>query len=248
MQTTGGGTTATRVVSLKPETWTVPYASIKTLQGSAFTVTVTPATTPTAVTGTPASQQSAQNQIVAGLDQDSFWGNTGKVAGTFTVVGLLAAAMLGGAVFYCWRRFRSGNEDRMTVTSNEDGPTATNGAPYMVDRRRSNLTLATAGLVGLTRGSSHDKSPTETKTPAQISRRGSAPMPHDQRLNPVALWNAHLNGSHVSVATFQDERDYSRPVLHVSFIELGLSCWTDTVRFGIPINELHLFLSSSAHD
>ena len=86
----------------------------------------------------------------------------------------------------------------------------------MTDRRRSNLQLATAGLGGLSRGNSDEKSATEY-TPASNSRRTSVPLVHDQRLNPAALWRAtHDNGSHVSIASFRDDRDYSRPVLHVS--------------------------------
>lgn len=196
--------------SITPKVWTVPYASIKTVLGTAQTVTVTP-------TVTPVLQQTPESTVVAGADPNSFWGNTGKVAGTFVVVGLLIAACIGGAIFFYLRGFRR-HDDANTLASNDDGPTANNGAPYMVDRRRSNLTLATQGMTGLTRGNSNDKSPTESKAPAQIMRRGSLPMPQDARLNPVALWNAHPNNSQVSIDTFRDDRDYSRPVLHVRLV------------------------------
>ena len=49
-------------------------------------------------------------------------------------------------------------------------------------------------------------------------RRSSFPMRFvDQRLDPVAVWNPlHSNGSHVSVSSFRDDRDYSRRMLRVS--------------------------------
>ena len=197
-------TTATPYISIITET-----GSAQT--GSARTVTIFP------TQGQP--EQTAKSLASsAPANANSFWSSTGKVAGTFTVVGLIIAAIIGGLLYFFLRRWRK-NDDAMTVASNEEQPTSSNGAPYMVDRRRSNLTLATGGLAGLTRGSSQEKSPVDNKTPASMSRRGSNPMTTDQRLNPAALWNtAHNNGSHVSVASFQDERDYSRPVLHVGAI------------------------------
>lgn len=50
-------------------------------------------------------------------------------------------------------------------------------------------------------------------------RRSSFPMRFvDQRLDPVAVWNPlHSNGSHVSVSSFRDDRDYSRRMLRVSY-------------------------------
>ena len=171
------------------------------------TVTVTPTAPPQAA--------QTESHLPEGQSQNGFWSSTGKVAGTFTVVGVIIAALIGAAILLFIRK-RNKHRGSMTINSiDEDAPTSSNGAPYMVDRRRSNLTLATTNMGGLTRGSSHDKSPNE-KTPGSLSRRGSIPMNHDQRLNPAALFNTnHPNGSHASVASFRDDQDYSRPVLHV---------------------------------
>jgi LPXTG-motif cell wall-anchored protein len=183
--------------------------SVKTIQGGVQTVTITPTAPPAAAQTTDGSNE------IHPTNKGGFWSDTGKVAGVFVVVGLLIAAMIGAIIFFLLRRRNSQNKATTITSVDDDPPNSGSGAPYMVDRRRSNLTLATTGLAGLTRGSSHDKSPNE-KTPGSLSRRGSIPMgPHDQRLNPAALYNAHPNGSHASIASFRDDQDYSRPVLHV---------------------------------
>jgi len=169
------------------------------------TITITPSQPPQAAQTAGTVSKSNANH--------GFFASPGKVAGTFIAVALIILSLIGAVVFLLLRRRRNGN--KATALQSIDEEPASNGAPYMVDRagRRSNLTLATKGL-GLTRGSSNEKSP-ETKTPGSLSRRGSIPL-HDQRLNPAALWStSHTNGSHASVASFRDDQDYSRPVLHV---------------------------------
>lgn len=154
------------------------------------------------------------NTVVNAPATSSFWNDTGKVAGTFVALALVIVGIAAAAIFFGLRCRRNRNE-QLTVASNADeDQVSTSGKQLMTDRRRSNLTLASAGMVGLTHGSSNEKSPEHT--PVTLSRRPSIPLVHDQRLNPAALWNsAHENGSHVSVASFRDDRDYTRPVLHV---------------------------------
>ena len=134
------------------------------------------------------------------------------------VVALLIITAVAAAIFFMLRHMRRRNESITVGSQADEDVVSGSGAPYMVDRRRSNLTLNTANMGGLTRGSSNEKKPgSHENTPANLSRRTSIPMVHDQRLNPAALWSpVHDNGSHASIASFRDDQDYSRPVLHVS--------------------------------
>ena len=161
--------------------------------------------------------QTQTTVVNAPVVSKSFWDDTGKVAGTFVAVAIVAIALIAAGIWFLLRRMRNHQNEAMAVESNADedrGSAA--GTPFMTDRRRSNLQLATAGLGALSRGNSDEKSATE-HTPASNSRRTSIPLVHDQRLNPAALWRAgHDNGSHISIASFRDDRDYSRPVLHAS--------------------------------
>ena len=190
--------------------WTpTPFASVTTVLGSIQTIILTPSQPP----------QPAQTNttIVNAPAPDTFWSNAGKVAGTFVIVALVILGAVVAAIWFTLRKMRR-RDDAIAVGSNADEDAGGAGAvSYMTDRRKSNLTLATSNMGGLTRGSSNEKPGSHEHTPAAISRRSSMPLVHDQRLNPAALYSpAHENGSHVSVASFRDDRDYSRPVLHVS--------------------------------
>lgn len=143
---------------------------------------------------------------------DPFWSSTAKVAGTFTVVAIVIILLLVGLGFFCWKRFRSNDSVAIRSVSDHDGQ-STNGGFYggMAERRHSKLGFGTAGGMA-----GHDRSP-PSATPASMSRRASQPLVHDQRLNPNALYAmGQDHGSRVSLESFQDDRDYSRPVLHVS--------------------------------
>ena len=215
--------------------WTpTPFASVQTVLGSIQTIILTPTQPP----------QPAQTNttIVDSPAPDTFWNNAGKVAGTFVVVGLVIIGAVAAAIFFLARRMRR-RDDAIAVGSNADEDAAGAGpVSYMTDRRRSNLTLTTSNMGGLTRGSSNEKPSSHEHTPATISRRTSMPLVHDQRLNPAALYSpAHENGSHVSVASFRDDRDYSRPVLHVSRKRLyGLEAEANRdTRSAIPMPTEH---------
>ena len=89
---------------------------------------------------------------------------------------------------------------------------------FAVKRRSGDWTkdLPSLSTAGLNNGNGNEKSPLDTISP--VSRRTSGHMRIvDQRLDPDTLWNQeHGNGSHVSIRSFRDDRDYSRRMLRVS--------------------------------
>ncbi|KAI4146480.1 MAG: hypothetical protein LQ340_005908 [Diploschistes diacapsis] len=182
-----------------------PSAVVTTVLGSIKTVIVTPTVPP------PAQTQVATVNAAA---PDNFWNDTEKVAGTFTAVAVVIAALIGIILFLLVRRARS--HESMAIRSTSDGDnTSVTQVPYGGEKRSSKLTLATAGLGGMRRGDSNDKN-TGENTPASMSRRASMPLVRDQRLDPRVLFNIeNANASHTSITSFRDDRDYSRPVLHV---------------------------------
>lgn len=189
--------------SQQTTSWTpTPSTIITTVQGSIQTVTVTPTIPPSS------EQTSTVNQV-----PDPFWSSTAKVAGTFTVVAIVLLLLLAGTAFFFWRRWRSNDSVAIRSISDHDGHSTT-GTFFgtAADKRHSKLGFNSTGTGG---GRAGNRTPT-LPTPVSMSRRASAPMVHDQRLNPNALYAmGQDNGSHVSLGSFQDDRDYSRPVLHV---------------------------------
>ena len=147
---------------------------------------------------------------------NGFWSDTAKVGGTFAAIGVVVFALAALVIWLLWRRRRA--HDSIAIRSVSDaGDGHATTAAYGSEKRTSRLTLATAGLAGLRRGDSGEKSAGTHETPASMSRRASIPLVHDQRLNPQALFHLdNTNGSHVSLGSFQDNRDYSRPVLHIA--------------------------------
>lgn len=93
-----------------------------------------------------------------------------------------------------------------------------------ISPRRNTSTMSRTGLLKsekpesavptLTRNSVHGMDNLETPI---SERRNSRPLFFDSRLNPSALMD-HDNGSHASVISMQDNRDYTR-TLGVSFQE-----------------------------
>ena len=87
---------------------------------------------------------------------------------------------------------------------------------FSVKRRSSDWNhLPRVATSGLNSGSGNEKSPVDTIEP--VSRRVSGPMRVvDQRLDPDSMWSQeHGNGSHTSLRSFRDDRDYSRRMLRV---------------------------------
>ena len=176
----------------------------------------------------PSAPAQTQVTTVNATQPNGFWNDTAKVAGTFTAVAIVIVALIGVIIFLLVRRARS--HESMAIRSTSDGDNASvNQAPYGAEKRNSKLTLTTAGLGGIRRGDSNEKSTTE-HTPASMSRRASMPLVHDQRLDPRALFQMeNANNSHASVASFRDDRDYTRPVLHAShFIGKPVRCFANT--------------------
>lgn len=170
------------------------------------TITVTP-TTPPVETSLPQRKSS----------DGGFIHNTGAVAGVFTVVGLTVAALIGLAVWALLRRRR--HADSIPVGSVAGGDTP--------QRRPSRLSQM--GLVGnTTRSSVHGiqtagletGSHGETAEITPVSQRASYPRIVDQRLDPDSLWEPlrHYSGSHTSLHSLQDNRDYSRRMFRVSIL------------------------------
>ncbi|MCJ1330437.1 hypothetical protein MMC10_007121 [Thelotrema lepadinum] len=200
-------TTSSPPLQASQPSWTpTPSAVVTTVLGSIQTVIITP-------TLPPATAQTQVTTVNGTAMPDSFWSNTGKVAGTFTVVGIVVLALIGALVWLIVRRTRT--RESMAITSTDGDNGSVTQMPFGAEKRNSKLTLTTAGLSGMRREGSNGKSTSEN-TPASMSRRTSMPLVHDQRLDPRALYNIeNANASHVSVGSFRDDRDYSRPVLHV---------------------------------
>ena len=195
-----------------------PSTIVTTVQGSIQTVTVTP-TAPPSVGQTSNSSSQPQN---------SFWADTAKVAGTFTALALIIVGLAAGMLFFFWKRRRSSDSVAIRSVSDHDGH-STHGAFFgaIAEKRHSKFGLSTSGAAagrGGGGGGSNERTPTMA-SPMSMSRRASQPLVHDQRLNPNALYAmGQDNGSHVSVGSFQDDRDYSRPVLHVRITSLHSGC------------------------
>ena len=203
--TSGPVTISTESSTTAPTTtsWTPsPFASVITLTGIVQTVTITPTAPPAA---------SATIQAVA-PGQQNFLSDTGKAAGVFTGVALAVVLLAAFGIWFCCRRRRDTNGREPESENRAGRRSRMGGLPFAVKRRSGDwagLTpLSTQGLAG---GTANEKSPGDTISPA--SRRASYPMRIvDQRLDPGA-W--YPNGSHTSLASFRDDYDYSRRVLHV---------------------------------
>ena len=143
--------------------------------------------------------------------------NTGKVAGVFSLVGVAIAALIGLAVWAVYRRRRHAGSVPVGSVAGGDTP----------QRRPSRLSeMILAG--GTTRSSIHGiqtaglESGDYGETTADITPvtpRASYPCIVDQRLNPDdSLWEPlrRHNGSHASLHSLQDNRDYSRRMFRVS--------------------------------
>ncbi|KAF2215344.1 hypothetical protein CERZMDRAFT_56923 [Cercospora zeae-maydis SCOH1-5] len=215
-------TTTSSPTSQAPESTFEPVTEVimTTISGAVVTQTVT--STPVAAPESNDGQQPLHRS-------DGM--SAGVVAGI--VIGVLAAlAIVGAALFFCWRRRK------------QDGAEEGDGAaPSRGQRLGRNVSvLSKAGLLTRARPSmgEHDDSyyvttatgqnsvrhsmlfgpgagegvnpasPLGSSHGSDNSRRMSKPMVYDQRLNPSALFaNSEANGSRISM---QDQQDYSRPL------------------------------------
>jgi len=209
-QTTAPATRTTLAPSTITWTPTASVASV-TIGGSVRTILVTPSNPPQATTtvitgGVNGSGAEAEMQSDGG-----FFSNKGAVAGVFTVVGLIAAGIIAAAAwFFIWRRKQDQEgSERLNSFEEERG----SRPPTFMSRQTSQLGLRTDLGAGITRGSDEKTPVSGHMTPGTMSRRTSIPLT-DSRLNAAAMF--HDNGSHMSVASLQDNHDYTRPVLQVA--------------------------------
>jgi cell wall integrity and stress response component len=183
-----------------PSVTGTPVTSVQIITQSGQVVTQTITTTPTAgsssaMLGKEKSQSIAPGYIVAAV--------------IASVAGIILLCL---AFFWIWRR-------RKIVADSEkygDGNVGGSGSP--ADLNRNTSVNSKAGLLDsaypptlTTRFSTHNLDlSTGTSSPNSTgARRKSNPLDFDQRLNPNLLM-VHDNGSHNSIQTLEDHRDYGR--------------------------------------
>ncbi|KAL8792481.1 MAG: hypothetical protein Q9195_004937 [Heterodermia aff. obscurata] len=198
-------TTTTKPL-LSTSSWTpTPVPSVMTVSGVITTITVMPSNPP------------LETILTQNSSDGGFMHNTGKVAGVFSLVGVAVAALIGLAIWAVYRRRR--HSDSVPVGSVAGGDT-----PQRRPSRLSEMILAG----GTTRSSMHGlqtaglESGDHGETTADITPvtpRASYPTIVDQRLNPDdSLWEPlrRHNGSHASLHSLQDNRDYSRRMFRIT--------------------------------
>lgn len=146
--------------------------------------------------------------------------NSGVIAGA--VVGaIIGLGILIGALLWClWNQRRKHRKEQ----DFEDAPIE----PQRVSPQRHPSTLSNAGLLrtekdyptlSIPAPTRHSSNGTDGISPVSgggSDRRHSRPLFYDQRLNPSALMDLE-NGSHTSIVTMEDNKDYTR-TLNVSSI------------------------------
>jgi len=132
----------------------------------------------------------------------------GTIAGA--VIGSLLGIALIGALLFWFFFWRKRNDNKPNDTE------AAGKAP-----QRNTSTMSRTGLLGKSEKPPHPPVATQVKrsstqalensdsTSPASDRRNSRPLFYDQRLNPSALMDLD-NGSHTSILTIEDNRDYTR--------------------------------------
>lgn len=153
----------------------------------------------------------------------SFFDNAGRVAGVFTVLALLVAALVFAVFWYIRRRKQKG------APLGADSPTSESFRGGLIgnaaQEKRSSRSMST---LGLTAPYASDKPPLPPPiiTSNSASSGGSGGLlgitPDritDQRLDPGQVWMRfeNDNASRMSVRSLRDDQDYSRRVLRVCF-------------------------------
>lgn len=197
---TSSSTTAssTSTSSIVPQT-SIIY-SVKTITGSAQTQIATTQIVST-VTNTPSSIPSTNSQApnTANTDadnnqdkkKDGFFDSTGKVAGTFTAVGVVVVALLSTLLYCCCLRKRHDDDE-----DEENGHHS--------------------GVIGLDDESAQSMKDEKFMDGSTTNGGGIHPQDFvevDQRLDPRQMFMNWENGSRKSLA---DDMDYSRRVLRVT--------------------------------
>ncbi|OCK99062.1 uncharacterized protein K441DRAFT_674017 [Cenococcum geophilum 1.58] len=190
-------TQATQATQTHSSTWVAtPITSVQTITVSGAVVVQT-------VTSMPTDPSQMTQTPKKGVSKGAI---AGAVVGS--VVGL---ALIGAVVFLLLSRHKRNKN------AEDSEATATTLPP-----RRNTSTLSKTGLLKtekdsyippvitttVNRSSSHGLDTIDSISPIS-ERRNSRPLFYDQRLNPTALMDLD-NGSHTSIITIEDNRDYTR--------------------------------------
>lgn len=153
-------------------------------------MTNTPSSIPSANSNQSSSSASNNNSDTENKQNDGFFDSTGKVAGTFTAVGVVVVALLSTLLYCCCLRKRHNDDD------DEDVENHTNHS----------------GVIGLDDESAQSiKDEKFAGDPNTLHPQDFVEV--DQRLDPRQMFMNWENGSRKSLA---DEMDYSRRVLRVT--------------------------------
>ncbi|ORY77011.1 hypothetical protein BCR37DRAFT_158642 [Protomyces lactucae-debilis] len=220
-RTTGNGATqqstssngATRTVATATTPGQVTVFVTQTPGASTFTRSTTPGSSATSNRSSASAGSLADNVGSSGNSSNGsskgFFDDTGKVAGTFVAVGLVALALIAALLWYL--RKRSNQHRHSTAT------TSTGGA--FVDRKASQSSSNTGNALMSQNGRSRSGSMAAAlgEKNGRVTPRDGWPdeiIPVDQRLNPRPLLMRF--DSNYSRHSLRDEEDYSRRVLTVT--------------------------------
>lgn len=137
----------------------------------------------------------------------------GAIAGG-VVGGIAGLALVAGGIFFFMRR-RKANDDKGFEDESKNAPkrNPTTSSRSGLLRHQSVKESINAPPPAYRQGSSHGQESTHSdqavSPTSERERRNSRPLFYDQRLNPSALMGLE-NGSHTSIATIEDNRDYTR--------------------------------------
>jgi cell wall integrity and stress response component len=162
------------------------------------TVTTTPTLSPDANSGT---QRKSSTGIAPGYIA------VAVIAGIFSVLFICAG------IYLCWRRRNDMPDSEFGASSRDMQRNVSVHSKAGLLANRTNVPVITTRLSnhGLLNDDGGPSSP-------MSERRKSQPMMYDQRLNPNALMQ-NENGSHTSLKTLDDHRDYGRTLLKVCLIK-----------------------------
>jgi hypothetical protein len=123
------------------------------------------------------------------------------------IAAFFGLAFIAGALFLCWRRRNRREDGEIKGASSRDMQRniSVHSKAGLLDKTyvpTINTRISTHGL---------DMNSSDGTTPVSpmSERRKSQPLMYDQRLNPNALM-VNDNGSHTSLRTLDDHRDYGR--------------------------------------
>lgn len=186
-----------------------------------------------------ASTSSEPSGDANGEEQKSFFDSTGKVAGTFTAVGVVVVGALGTLLYCCCfgagRRNDDYSDEENQYSSDElsvngEKAAVAGGAQYhsksslrSSNLKRDNLSKSilsifnpgSNGMAGSHVGRSMSKKKLNPNKEPAPDTGGPIMFPileFDNRLDPLTMFQ----NSNASKFSFADENDYSRRILHVA--------------------------------